>query len=73
MKFEVSDTIVNPEIFINEDEYSVTISLYIKEIDNKIPVFTSNIEVISSNSKTGYEVDEQRQLVINEYINNLNS
>ena len=46
MKFEVSDTIVNPEIFINEDEYSVTISLYIKEIDKEAFVIITEADQV---------------------------
>lgn len=72
MRFELTSTIINQEVKISDSEYSATILLYIKEVNNKIPVFIKDILVLSNNSQTGYEVDHQRQLAIDDYINSIN-
>ena len=57
---------------IPTDEYEVDITIGLKHIDNFIPPFSKTITVKSNNSQTGFEVDEQRQLAIETFINEIN-
>jgi len=72
MKYELINTGYNPEMNINEDTYSIDITLGLRSTDNFIPDFSKNIKVISSNSQTGYEVDVQRKKAIEDYMNQIN-
>jgi hypothetical protein len=72
MNFEITSKTISPETELPNDEYSVTISLFVKETSGKIPLFQENIVVISHNSKTGFEVDEQRETAISDYLQRLN-
>lgn len=51
------------------DEYEVDITLGIKYENDFIPPFSKTITVRSNNSQTGFEVDEQRQLAIETFLN----
>ena len=72
MKYEITSYEISPEETIDDDTYKVRISIFMKTTDNVIPSFGKDIEVISHNSQTGYEVDEQRQSEIQSFLNNLN-
>jgi hypothetical protein len=54
------------------DSYEVTITLGIHSIDNIAPNFSKDIIIVHHNSQTGFEVDEQRQLAIETFINEIN-
>ena len=54
------------------DSYEVTITLGIHSIDNIAPDFSKDIIIVHHNSQTGFEVDEQRQLAIETFINEIN-
>ena len=51
------------------DEYEVDITLGIKYENDFIPPFSKTITVRSNNSQTGFEVDIQRQLIIETFLN----
>jgi len=84
MKYTILQTDISPErivmqnILDNEgniinheptDEYEVDITLGIKYENDFIPHFSKTITVRSNNSQTGFEVDEQRQLAIETFLN----
>lgn len=54
------------------DEYQVNIQIWVKPVDGIAPIFTKEITVVSHNSQTGFEVDEQRQSAIENFINGIN-
>jgi len=87
MKYTILQTDISPErivmqnILDNEgniinheptDEYEVDITLGIKYENDFIPPFSKTITVRSNNSQTGFEVDEQRQQAIQDYLNLIN-
>lgn len=72
MKYELENFKVSTETPIDEDTYSVDITLSVKPDSNLVPSFLKVISVISNNSQTGYEVDEQRTYEINSYISEIN-
>lgn len=72
MKYELINTILRPEVVIDENSYSVGIELNIHPTDNVADDFWKVIEVVSNNSQTGFEVDEQRAKAIEDYINQIN-
>ena len=71
MAYELVDWLIKPEETIDEHTYKVGINIVIKTSDNVVE-FTRDIEVISFNSQTGYEVDQQREQAVTNYINQLN-
>jgi len=73
MKYELTEQPINiTETEIDVDTYSATITIFIKTIDGIAPSFNKQIEVISTNDMTGFEVDEQRTIAVNNYINTIN-
>ena len=65
---------VSQEVSIDEESYSVNLTLILfDDSNNNIPLFSKELKSISTNDQTGYEVDEQRLVEINEYIDELNS
>lgn len=72
MKYRLLNTNISTEQSLENDEYKVTIYLNIEPIDGIAPIFSKLIEVISTNSQTGFEVDTQRQQEIQNYINQIN-
>lgn len=62
----------NVEKIIDEDTYSIEISIGLESIDGVVPPFSKTIIVISDNDQTGYEVDEQREQAITDYVNSIN-
>ena len=55
------------------NEYEVTITLSIRPTDGIAPEFSKDIIVRSSNSMTGFQVDDQRELAIDNYLQEINS
>lgn len=53
--------------------YSINITLALHSTDGIVPDFSKDITVISNNSMTGFEVDDQRQAEISAYILKINS
>lgn len=72
MKYELENFKVSSETPIDDKTYSVDITLSVKPDSDLVPSFLKVISVISDNSQTGYEVDEQRRNVINSYISEIN-
>jgi len=54
------------------DEYEVIITLGIHPTDEIAPDFSKSIIVKSNNNQTGFEVDEQREQAIQDYLNLIN-
>ena len=54
------------------DDYEVTITLGLHTADDLIPDFSKDIIVRSNNAQTGFQVDEQRNLAVLEYIQEIN-
>lgn len=52
--------------------YNCIITIGIVPSSDLIPPFSKDIEVESNNSMTGYEVDEQREKAIEDFIKELN-
>jgi hypothetical protein len=87
MKYEITQINISSERVIFEEiigenneiqkiptnEYEVDITIGLKHIDNFIPEFSKTISVKSNNSQTGFEVDEQRQQIVTDYMTQINS
>jgi hypothetical protein len=72
MRYEIIEQSVTAEIATTENKYKVTISVAIKDTECLIPNFSKYFEVESDNAQTGFEVDVQRQSVVNAYLSELN-
>ena len=73
MKYELTEHPINiTETEIDADTYSATITIFIKHTDDVAPSFNKQIEVISNNAMTGFEVDAQRNKAVNDYIVEIN-
>jgi hypothetical protein len=73
MKYELTEQPINiTETEIDANSYSATITIFIKTTDGISPSFNKQIEVISTNAMTGFEVDEQRNKAVNDYILEIN-
>lgn len=57
---------------VTTDEYSVVIKMEIKDTTSLADNFFKEIIVTSHNNQTGFEVDAQRQLEIENYIKSIN-
>lgn len=57
---------------LDTENYYVTITLGIKPTDEIAPDFSKDIIVVSDNSKTGFEVDVQRDTYIQNFLNLIN-
>lgn len=67
------DTDINlPEIPENDSAYFVTINLWIKSNTELFDDFEHILRIVSFNSMTGFEVDTQREKIINDYITKIN-
>ena len=87
MKYELITTDISAERTVMQDivvdgivtgqeatnEYEVTITLSIRPTDGIAPEFSKDIIVRSSNSMTGFQVDDQRELAIDNYLQEINS
>lgn len=62
----------NIEKVIDENSYSIEITLGLESVDGVVPPFSKSITVISNNSQTGFEVDAQRELEISNYMKEIN-
>ena len=72
MKYEKIGLGYGAETVIDEDIYSINITIGLHPTDNIAPNFSVDIIVTSDNSQTGYEVDEQRSKAIEDYLNLIN-
>lgn len=73
MKYELTEQPINiTETVIDADTYSATITIFIKHNDGIAPSFNKQIEVISTNAMTGFEVDAQRNKSVNDYVIEIN-
>lgn len=87
MKYTILQTDISSERVIMQDitdeqgniigqdptnEYEVDVTLCLKHEDNFIPPFSKTITVKSNNSQTGFEVDEQREQAIQDYLTQIN-
>ena len=73
MKFELIKYDIGIESNADEDgNYSVNITIGIHCTDDIVPDFSKDITSISNNSQTGYEVDTQRQLAVDNYLISIN-
>lgn len=52
--------------------YYVTVNLWIKSNNQIFGDFQHILRIVSLNSMTGFEVDAQRELAIQDYINQIN-
>ena len=87
MKYTISQTDISSERVIMQNitdeqgniigqeptnEYEVDITIELKHLDNFIPPFSKTIIVKSNNTQTGFEIDEQRERAIQDYLNLIN-
>ena len=72
MKYEKTALGYGTEQFIDENKYSINITIGLHPTDNIAPNFSIDIIVTSDNSQTGYEVDEQRNKAIEDYLELIN-
>lgn len=72
MKYEKTGLGYGVETIIDENKYSINITVGLHPTDNIAPNFSVDIIVESDNSQTGYEVDEQRNKAIEDYLNLIN-
>lgn len=61
------------ETTLENNEYSIDITLPLQTNDSLAIPFSLTITVTSNNQQTGFEVDTQRQQAINEYLIEINS
>lgn len=74
MKYELRENAVNfsAETALDGEKYSCTITIGLRCVDGVGPDFSKDIVVISDNEQTGYDVDNQRQEAIDDFINEIN-
>lgn len=68
--FDEENNFIGQEI--DETKYKVNITLGIHPTDGVAPDFSKDIEMVSDNSKTGFEVDTQREQAINDFMSSIN-
>ena len=71
----VMQDIIEDDIIVGQeptDEYEVTITIGIHPTDVVAPDFSKDIIVTSNNSMTGFQVDEQRQLAVESFMESIN-
>ena len=73
MKYELIryEIVKETETDVNGN-YSATIVVYLKHIDDFIPPFVKEIEVQSCNTETGYEVDLKRKKAVEDFLEQIN-
>ena len=72
MKYEKIGLGYGTETVIDAEKYSINITIGLHPTDNIAPNFSVDIIVESDNSQTGYEVDEQRNKAIEDYLELIN-
>jgi len=72
MKYEKTGLGYGVETIIDDNKYSINITIGLHPTDNIAPNFSIDIIVESDNSQTGYEVDEQRNKAIEDYLELIN-
>lgn len=73
MKYELIKKDILAERTIEEtDNYEVTITMGIHPTDGIAPNFSKDITVISSNAQTGFQVDDQREQAVTDFMASIN-
>lgn len=77
MKFEMTSYEISKErvVFENNlptDNYEVTITIGVKPVNEFIPPFSKDIIVVSNNNMAGFQVDIQREIEIQNFLNEIN-
>jgi len=62
-----------PEIPEGDVAYFVTVTLWIKSTNLLLSDFQHILRIVSLNSMTGFEVDDQRELAIQDYMTQINA
>ena len=73
MKYDKLKIDLSKETTIGDDSYSVDITIGLHPTDNFTPDFSKTITVVSTNTQTGFQVDEQREEAITNYMNQINN
>lgn len=71
-KYEILAINYSAETTLEENKYSCKITIGLRSTDGVAPDFSKDIEVVSDNKQTGFEVDEQRQKAIDEFVESIN-
>jgi len=72
MKYELISFKFSEDKNINADEYYVDTNIYIHPTDGIADDFMRQIKIVSNNSQTGTEVDNERIAAVNAYITLIN-
>lgn len=72
MRYELINKELQDEAVISENEYKIIIRLEIKDTESIADNFFRYIDVASSNDLTGFEVDEQREKEVENFLLSLN-
>jgi len=72
MKYEKTALGYGVEKIIDDNKYSINITIGLHPTDNIAPNFSIDIIVESDSSQTGYQVDEQRNKAIEDYLELIN-
>lgn len=70
--FTIKETILHPEIDLDDENYSCDITIVLKHSNEIIPLFSKDITVLSTNSQTGHEVNSARNAAIESFLNEIN-
>lgn len=71
----VMQDIIEDDIVVGQeptDDYEVTITIGIHPTDGVAPDFSKDIIVTSNNSMTGFQIDEQRELAVDNFMTSIN-
>lgn len=73
---DITETNENDEVVVvgqePTDEYEVTVTMYIHPVDGIAPDFCKYLTVRSDNHMTGFQVDEQREQAVEDYMQSIN-
>jgi hypothetical protein len=73
MKYDLIKFDIGRETNTDEEgNYSAIITIVLHPTDGIAPDFSKDIVVTSNNNQTGYQVDAQRQITVENYINQIN-
>lgn len=72
MKYELIKTDISAERTVDIDDYEITMSIWIKDTESIAPSFLKDIIVVSDNSMTGFQVDEQREQAVSDFMASIN-
>lgn len=72
MKYSILTVNCGTETTLSASQYACILTVWIKPTNINIPNFFKEIEVVSGNELTGYEVDTQRDLEVSKYMTSIN-